>query len=171
MQRIPIVINSYLNLKTYSITFINCLYRIVRWKLDKMWESWKRSKASWMGHGAWMGIAWGNMGDGRMGLKHSSQNVTCFGGICFGGRAAWESKCVLGHSSKLDMFRWVVSFEVLVLRLTFCDAQFLIDQNKCWVAIETWHVSMLICSKTLATRVWKPMSGHLKANDTFTTCH
>jgi len=40
---------------------------------------------SWIGHGAWMKIAWGNMEDGWMGLKHSSQNVTCFDGICFGG--------------------------------------------------------------------------------------
>jgi hypothetical protein len=31
-----------------------------------------------MGHGAWMGIAWGNMEDGRMGPKHSSRNVTCY---------------------------------------------------------------------------------------------
>jgi hypothetical protein len=72
MQHILVVINSYLNLKTYSITFINCLDKVVWWKLDKMWKSWKRFKMSWMGHGAWMAIAWGNMGDGRMGLKHNS---------------------------------------------------------------------------------------------------
>jgi hypothetical protein len=29
MQCIPVVINSYINLKTYSITFINCLDKIV----------------------------------------------------------------------------------------------------------------------------------------------
>ncbi len=38
-----------------------------------------------MGHGAWMGIAWGNMEDGHMGPKHSSQNVTCFVGDMFQG--------------------------------------------------------------------------------------
>jgi hypothetical protein len=32
--------------------------------------------------GLWMGIARGNMEDGRMGPKHSSRNVTCFSGIC-----------------------------------------------------------------------------------------
>jgi len=49
-----------------------------------MW-SWKRSKTSWIGHGAWMGIEWGNMEDGHMGLKHSSWHVTCFGGLgCLG---------------------------------------------------------------------------------------
>ncbi len=38
-----------------------------------------------MGHGAWMGIAWGNMEDGHIGPKHSSQNVTCFDGDMFWG--------------------------------------------------------------------------------------
>jgi len=38
-----------------------------------------------MGRGVWIGITWGNMGDGQMGLKHSSQNIACFSGICFGG--------------------------------------------------------------------------------------
>jgi hypothetical protein len=32
----------------------------------------KRSKTSWIGHGAPMGITWGNMEDGHVGLKHSS---------------------------------------------------------------------------------------------------
>jgi hypothetical protein len=72
-QRLLVIINSYLNLKTYSITFINYLDTIVWQKLYEVWESWKRSKASWMGHGAWMGP------------KHNFRNVTCFGGICFKG--------------------------------------------------------------------------------------
>jgi hypothetical protein len=38
----------------------------------------------WMGHGAWMGIAWVNMEDGQMGLKHSSQNITCLMGYVSG---------------------------------------------------------------------------------------
>ncbi len=39
-----------------------------------------------MGHGACMGIAWVNMKDGWMRLKHSSPNITYFCGICmFGG--------------------------------------------------------------------------------------
>jgi hypothetical protein len=45
----------------------------------------KRSKTSWMGHGAWMGITWENMEDGHIGLKHSSQNITCFDGDMFWG--------------------------------------------------------------------------------------
>ncbi len=85
MWCILIVINSYLKLKTYSITFINCLNKGVWQKLNEMWESWKRFKTLCMGHGAWMGIAWGKMEDGWMGSKHSSQNVTCFCGICFKG--------------------------------------------------------------------------------------
>jgi hypothetical protein len=51
---------------------------------------------SWNGHGAWMGIAWGNMGDGQMGLKHSSRNVTCFGGICFGASSCLGIKMCVG---------------------------------------------------------------------------
>jgi hypothetical protein len=46
----------------------------------------KKPKVLWMGHGAWMGIAWVNMQDGRMGPKHSSQNVTCLVGSVSG---AW----------------------------------------------------------------------------------
>jgi hypothetical protein len=120
MQHIPVVINSYLNFITYSITFINCLDKVVWPKLEEVWESWKRSKASWMGHGAWIGITWGNMGDGRMGLKHSSQNVTCFGGICFGGSGYLEIKtCVkplvkTWHVSMGDKF-WSSCFKVHVL--------------------------------------------------------
>jgi hypothetical protein len=49
-----------------------------------MWSK-KRSKVSWMGHGAWMGIAWGNGEDEHMGPKQISWNVTCFGGLgCLG---------------------------------------------------------------------------------------
>jgi hypothetical protein len=45
-----------------------------------------------------MGIAWGNIKNGHMRLKHSS---------CLGSSAAWASKRVLGHPAKLDMFQWV----------------------------------------------------------------
>jgi hypothetical protein len=76
---ISVVNNSYVKLKTYSITFINCLDRVVLWKLDEKCKSWKRFEA------LWMGIAWRNMEDGWKGLKHSSQNVTCFSEICFEG--------------------------------------------------------------------------------------
>jgi hypothetical protein len=54
-----------------------------------------------MGHGAWMGIAWGNMEDGCMGLKYVSE-----------AQVAHASKCALSRSLKCDMFSWVVDFEV-----------------------------------------------------------
>jgi hypothetical protein len=50
-QPISLVINSYLNLKTYSITCITFLDRIVWQKLDQACETGKMSKALWMGHG------------------------------------------------------------------------------------------------------------------------
>jgi hypothetical protein len=68
-----------------------------------------------MGHGAWMGITWENMEDGWMGLKHNSQNFTCFSRICFKAWTTQALKRALGSSSKLDMFWWVVGFEVQVL--------------------------------------------------------
>jgi len=113
---IPLIINSYLNFKTYSITFINCPNRVVWQKLEKMWESWKRFKASWMGHGAWMGIAWGNMENGRMGPKHSSWNVTCFGGDMFRGFKLpkhWNTRWV-AHLNLTCFGGWLVS------RFMFC---------------------------------------------------
>jgi hypothetical protein len=53
---------------------------------------------------------------------------------------AWVAQALkhaLGHSSKLDMFRWVVGFKVLVSRLMFCSAWFSTDENECQVAIKT----------------------------------
>jgi hypothetical protein len=41
--------------------------------------------------------------------ENSSQNVTCFGGICFGGLGYWGIKMQLGCPLKLDMFWWVVA--------------------------------------------------------------
>ncbi len=45
----------------------------------------KNSKLVLFLNGVWMGFAWENMEDGQMGPKHNSRNITCFGGICFGG--------------------------------------------------------------------------------------
>jgi len=61
-----------------------------------------------MGHGACMGIAWMNMKDGWMGLKHSSPNITYFlwDMYVWGVWAAQASKCTPGHPPKLDMFEW-----------------------------------------------------------------
>jgi len=73
MQCIWLVINSYLNLKTYSITFINCFNKVVQQKLNEVLESWKRSKTSWMGHRAW---GWNII----LGTLHISMGI-CFEGL------------------------------------------------------------------------------------------
>jgi hypothetical protein len=52
-------------------------------------------------------------------------------------RAAWASKRMPSCLLKLDMFCCVVGFKVQVFKLMFCGAQFSIDQNKHWAAIET----------------------------------
>jgi hypothetical protein len=52
-----LVIKSYLNLKTYFITCINFLNKILWQKLDETCESGKMSKALWMGF-AWSKCAW-----------------------------------------------------------------------------------------------------------------
>jgi len=158
MRRIVVIINSYLNLKTYSITFINCLDRIVLWKLDKVWESWKRSKVSWMGHGSWMEIAWGNMGDGWMGLKHSSWNNTCFGGICFGGLGYSSIKMCVGLLAKT----WHVSLGGKFWGSCFVTRDF--DQPK-RMSSRHWnttcfHVDLLwgLCYLCVETHVEPPWS-------------
>ncbi len=119
-----------------------------------MW-SWKRSKTSWIGHEAWMGIAWGNMEDGRMGLKHSY--VTCFGGS---GGLGIEN--VLGHLLKRDMFQWVVGFKVQVLRLMSCGVQFSTGWNECWDATEIWHVFVLVTPKPMLLVYGNPCQDALK---------
>jgi hypothetical protein len=129
-QCIPLVINSYLNFKTYSIIFINYFHKVVRWKLNEMWESWKGLKCHGWVMGVWMGIAWGNMEDGCMGPKHSSWNFTWFGGRYVSrAQVVWALKHMLGCLSKLDIFRWVVGFEVQVLRLMFQGVRFQTSWN------------------------------------------
>jgi hypothetical protein len=49
---------------------------------------------------SWIGITWGNMEDGRMRLKHSSRNVTCFGGICFKGSSCSGIEMHVGPPAK-----------------------------------------------------------------------
>jgi hypothetical protein len=66
------------------------------------------SKPSWMGHGAWMGIIWVNMEDGCMGLKHNSQNVTCFSGDMFWGLKLLEHRnmCKAAHQNLTCFNGW-----------------------------------------------------------------
>jgi hypothetical protein len=87
-----------------------------------------------------------------------------------GAWVAWASKCMLSRPLKLDMFQWVVGFEVQVSKLMFCGMRFLISWNKWWATIETWHVFVFVCSKACIAHVWKPTLGRLKANNTFMTC-
>jgi len=120
--------NSYLNLKTYSIILINFFNKIIQEKLDETWESWKRSKTSWMG------ITWGNIEDGCMGPKPSSQNVTWSGGDMFQRlRLPRHWNICLGCLLKLEMFWWVVSFKVHVL----------------WGAIFDWPKPALGCHRNM----------------------
>jgi hypothetical protein len=73
-------------------------------------------------------------------------------------------------SSKLDMFLLCGSFKILVLRLMFCGLQFSTIWNEHQAVIETWHVFMLVCSRTLVVYACKPALGHLEASNTFTIC-
>jgi hypothetical protein len=86
----------------------------------RMW-SWKRFKTSWMGHGAWMGIAWGNMEDVCTRLKHSSQNIRCFGGDM-----VWGSSCL---SIEMHVRSFTESWHVSV------GGRF---QGSCFVVCDFW---------------------------------
>jgi hypothetical protein len=165
MWNILFVINSYLNLKIDSIIFIDGLDRIVRRKLDETWENWKMSKVSWMGHGAWMGMTWGNIEDGWMGPKHSSRNVTCFGGICLRGLGCLNIEMRIGLFTRT----WHVSMNGRFWSSSFvaCDFQWL----KWMLGLtETWHVSVSICFGVRDVHAWKLALGCFKASYAFSTC-
>jgi hypothetical protein len=119
-----------------------------------------------MGHGAWMEIAWGTWKMGEWGWTITPETLHVLVGYVSRVRTTQASGC----SSKLDMFRWVVGFEVLASKLMYCNTQFSTDGNECRATIKTWHVFVSVCSKAPATRVWKHVLGHLEASDAFTTC-
>lgn len=124
---IPLVINSYLDLKTYSITCMNCSNGIVQQKLNQTCESGKRLKRyGWV----WMGFALRDMQHVCMALNHSSQNFTCFNGWCVLvlGHA---SKLVLNHPLKFDMFWWVIGFDFQVSSEKFKGTMLWGGQNRC----------------------------------------
>ncbi len=110
-------------------------------------QSWKRSKTSWMGHGAWMGITWGTWKMGEWGRSIAPKMLHVSGGYVSRAQATRASKCVLGRSSKLDMFWWVVSFKVFVLRLMFLGVRFSTSENECQATTKTGQVSMSVCSE------------------------
>jgi hypothetical protein len=67
---ISLEINSYINLKIYSIVFINVPYKIVQRKIHGACKSGKRCKLRWMGLQIGMGMdgVWmGHMDHGGMG--------------------------------------------------------------------------------------------------------
>jgi hypothetical protein len=126
-----------------------------------------------MGHGVWMGITCGNMENGRMGLKHSSWNIICFGGICFKG--SYCSGIEMHVESPVETWHVLMGgrfqgFKVQVSRLMFCGAQFSTGQNEYRAATKTRHVSVLVCSRACAGCAWKPAPSCLKVSYAFTTC-
>jgi len=68
-----------------------------------------------MGHGAWMKIAWGTWKMGGWGWNITPERLHVSVGYVWGAWATSASKGALDRLPKLDMFRWVVGFEVLVL--------------------------------------------------------
>jgi hypothetical protein len=118
----------------------------------------------WMGHGARMGIAWGNMEDGKMGPKHSSQNMFWGFELPEHWNACWVAL------PKLDMFLWVVGFEVLVSRVMFRGAQFSTSRSKHRATTEKRHVFVAVYFKGPITYAWKPTSGCLAMSRAFMTC-
>jgi hypothetical protein len=65
-----------------------------------------------------MGHGWGLHG-GTWKMGTWGRNITPETLHVFRAQVTWASKCVLGRLLKCDMFRWVVGFEVQVLRLMF----------------------------------------------------
>jgi hypothetical protein len=66
-------------------------------------------------------------------------------GYVLGAQVVEALKCALGRPPKLDMFWWVVGFEVFVLRFMFRGVQFLIGRNECWSTTKTQHVFVSVC--------------------------
>jgi hypothetical protein len=113
---IPLVINSYLNLKTYSITFSNCPDRVVRWKTKRGKVEKGLKCHGWVMDESW-GLYWGTWKMGGWGWNITPQTLHILVGYVSGVRAARASKCTPGHPPKLDMFQrvggrfWGSSFE------------------------------------------------------------
>ncbi len=123
-----------------------------------MW-SWKRSKTSWIGHGAWMGIAWGTW---KMGA--SGWNIVPNMLQVLGAQAAWALKHVTWYVSMGGRFQGS-SFEAHVL-------WFAIFNRLKWML--GCHRNMTCfrvgCSKAYVARTWKPMLSRLEMSDAFKTC-
>jgi hypothetical protein len=123
-----------------------------------------------MGHGAWMGITWGNMENGWMGPKHSSQNITYFNGICFKGSSCISIETRIGlpsetwHVSVGGRF-WGSCFEAHVLWCVIFNWQ---KQASSFHRNSTcFHVGLL---QAPTAHGWKPTLGCLEASNAFTTC-
>ncbi len=137
-QHIPLVINSYLIIcKTYSI---NCLDRIVWQKLNKKCESWKRSKTSWMGHGAWWGLHGGKWKMGTWGLNIALETLHyMFWGL---GLLGHPNACGVAHQN-LTCFNGCSSTH---LTYTWTAIEGLLEANNTFT-IWSWNNVKAICKR------------------------
>jgi len=111
-----------------------------------------------------IGIAWGNMEDGCMGLKHISWHVTCFGGSgCLGIKTCVGSLVEMWYVLVGGRFQGS-TFEVHVLwRAIFNWSK---RTSKCHQNMTCFHVG---CSEAHSVYTWKPTLSRLEMSDTFKT--
>jgi hypothetical protein len=126
-------------------------------------------------HGWVMGHGWGSHGGtwkmGGWGRNIALETLHVPVGYVSRAWATRALKCTLGCLLKLNMFKWVVGFEVLVSRIMFCGVQFWTNRNKCQATTKTRYVFVLVCFGVHSTHVWKHVLNCLKVSNAFTTCH
>jgi hypothetical protein len=151
-QPILLVIDSYLNLKTHSITCIYFLNIIVWQKLDQACESGKMSKALWMGFalGIWSMCAW-HWNIPPQTLHVSMGSMFQVSG-CWGIETCARPPIETWHVSKGIMF-WISGLWYHVLG---CDASERLKQalGHCWnmrcFGFNLLEDSCCLCVKTQA---------------------
>ncbi len=117
-----------------------------------------------------MGHGWGLHG-GTWKIGGWVQNIAnVLGWYDSRARATRASKHRPGQLLKLDMFQWVVGFEVQVWWVISRGTRLLTSRNERWTATHTRHVFMSVCSGACAARVWELMLIRLKASNAFMTC-
>jgi len=125
-------------------------------------------------HGWVMGHGWGSHGETwKMGtwgrnIALETLHVLVSGMFHFLGCLGIETHV------KLLAKTWHVSvggrFQVLGFEDHVQNVRFLIRWNWRHATAKTWHVYALVCLGARVAHAWKPMLGHLEANNTFTTC-
>jgi len=79
-----------------------------------------------MGHGPWMGFAWGHMEHMRMALKHNYQNFTCFNGqYVLNFNLPEHQNLSYITNQNTSHFQWVVGSKFQVLGDMFRNATLL----------------------------------------------